>query len=175
MSLRRNPRKQREWETRSRAAALERSRDRTQGSTPERTPRPSDRPISRPEGPLSPLAWRREVWELDEGRCVNCGEEVPRDGSMWVWNAHHPVEKQKLPPELRWDPENGVVLCRGCHEGHHDGTTFAVLGQRLPARCRRFAARLGAWAVDVLDRAHPTTTDGGQHGEGRGEAREGAG
>jgi 5-methylcytosine-specific restriction endonuclease McrA len=103
---------------------------------------------------MAPGAWREEVWRLDRGRCVNCGKAVPLDGDMWSWNAHHPVEKQKLPPSLRWDPRNGVVTCRRCHERH---TTAAarIPGSRLPGRCWDFARELGGGWSDVLDRAHP--------------------
>jgi hypothetical protein len=64
------------------------------------------------------------------------------------------VEKQKLPPELRFDPRNGVVLVRPEHERHT--ARFAVVPfEALPESCMLFARELGDWAVAALLREHP--------------------
>lgn len=124
--------------------------------TPAKGSNSSDRPKRPlvPVGPLSPREWRRAVWELDGGRCVMCGERVPRDASSWVWNAHHPIEKQKLPPEKKYDPRNGVVACFRCHERHTNAFRRIPMN-KLPGRCREFAATLGERGLFLLESAHP--------------------
>ena len=107
------------------------------------------------EGPLDPFAWRMAVWVACEGRCVMTGAAVPRDADLWVWQAHHPVPKFRLPPELRYDPRNGVVLTKRAHEQHTLAFRRVPLGC-LPSACHEFAAQVGPWAVAALEREHPS-------------------
>lgn len=164
--MKRDPDKLRAWRQRSAAkaaasaagkprAALKRSSGLTGGKPRAKAADSSDRPKAPPVGPMRPGAWREAVWHLDEGKCVGCGKSVPLEADRWVWQAHHPIEKQKLPPGRKYDPRNGVVTCRRCHE-RHTTWTAVIDGSKLPARCFEFAAELGTWAEDVLDRAHPT-------------------
>lgn len=169
--MRRDPEKLRAWQERSRAkaaenaqgrprAALKRSSGLARGKTPPKPRKAGERPVARePVGPLRPGEWRDAVWELDGGRCVACGRVVPKDADRWVWQAHHPLPKQKLPAGQRYDPRNGVVLCTRDHE-RHETRTAVIAGTKLPARVREFAAELGDWAVDALDRAHPIPAAG---------------
>lgn len=116
-------------------------------------------------GPLSPAEWRVAVWTLDLGRCVGCGREVPRDADRWTWQAHHPIPKQKLPPGKKYDPRNGVTLCRRCHE-RHESVTHRIPGYRLPERAWSFARECGFWAEDVLNRLHPGGPGDGDQSRG---------
>jgi hypothetical protein len=88
------------------------------------------------------------------------GVPVPRDADLWVWQAHHPVPKHRLPPEGRYDSRNGVVLTKRAHEQHTLGFRRVPL-ERLPASCREFAAQIGPWAFDALVREHPPTSRAG--------------
>lgn len=55
--------------------------------------------------------WRLQVLEKDHRTCRRCGTtEFPE--------AHH-VEAWSQEPDLRYDPENGAVLCYECHKLYH--------------------------------------------------------
>lgn len=53
--------------------------------------------------------WRYDVMSRDGWMCVHCG-----DGSGGNLQAHHRKEWAEY-PELRYDVNNGITLCRACH------------------------------------------------------------
>lgn len=64
--------------------------------------------------------WYREVLKRD-GKCSFCGR--PDD-----LIAHHIHEFAKY-PELRYEPENGMALCRDCHyDIHYVGIELPLSG-----------------------------------------------
>lgn len=153
-----DPEKVREFMQRGRATRLTRSDVLRQGRARPKASRPADGVILA-EGDTAPSRWRCTVLLWDNGRCVNCGAgPFFADQDRWTWQAHHPVHKQILAEARKWDPRNGVTLCRRCHERHESWTERIPLA-KLPARCVEFATELGAAVVSVLERAHPT--DGG--------------
>jgi len=68
-------------------------------------------------------AWRIAVLERDEYKCQHCEKTGGR------LHAHH-IKRFKPHPELRYDVDNGITLCRQCHEDLHiakvDGKPFIV-------------------------------------------------
>jgi len=66
--------------------------------------------------------WREEVFRLDEGLCIYCGEKAE--------HCHH-IEPQKLQPGLALDPANGISVCKECHYkyGHKDECSTGNLAQ----------------------------------------------
>jgi hypothetical protein len=138
------------------AASLSRSTGLSRGKPLRKVPKPSDRPESPPG--MTAAQWRYAVWKLDDGYCVGCGAGPfgPTEDS-WAWHAHHCLPKGVLRArgfkDRVWDPRNGVLLCKDCHEGHHG--IRPVPAERLPERARTFASELGTWASDVLVRQHP--------------------
>ena len=54
--------------------------------------------------------WRAKVIRRDK-RCVICGAIKERQ-------AHH-INHATYYQDLRFDPENGVTLCRACHTDFH--------------------------------------------------------
>jgi 5-methylcytosine-specific restriction endonuclease McrA len=58
--------------------------------------------------------WRTAVYERDHYTCQNCGMV---GGTL---NAHH-IRKFSEYPELRFDINNGVTLCKECHKLAHKG------------------------------------------------------
>lgn len=66
------------------------------------------------------MTWAEKVKQRDGMKCVVCGS------SNWL-QAHH-VKPTFLYPESRNDVNNGVTLCKGCHQRQHGGN-FA--GYRL--------------------------------------------
>lgn len=58
-------------------------------------------------------AWRDAVYDRDKYTCQHCG-----DSSGGNLQAHH-VKAFADYPELRFNVDNGVTLCRDCHERVH--------------------------------------------------------
>lgn len=58
-------------------------------------------------------AWRKAVFERDNYSCFNCGE---RGVDL---NAHHIYSYARY-PELRTRLENGITLCKECHNQFHE-------------------------------------------------------
>ncbi len=58
---------------------------------------------------------RRIVFARDGYRCARCHEV--RYGARTM-HLHH-VKRWATHPELRFDPNNLIVLCRDCHHGEH--------------------------------------------------------
>ena len=61
------------------------------------------------------MTWSEKV-KMRDGKCVNCG-------STAHLQAHH-IKPTFLYPEFRNDIDNGVTLCKGCHQRQH-GNNFA--------------------------------------------------
>ena len=57
-------------------------------------------------------SWRKQVLSRDNYICQHCG-------SNKELHAHHIIEWAKS-KELRYDINNGLTLCRNCHEKHHN-------------------------------------------------------
>jgi 5-methylcytosine-specific restriction endonuclease McrA len=61
--------------------------------------------------------WRLAVFERDGYKCQNCGAQGG-DGTDVKLHAHH-VKEFAHYPELRFEVDNGLTLCRTCHYGTH--------------------------------------------------------
>lgn len=57
--------------------------------------------------------WRYDVFARDAFTCRHCGDD--RGGNLV---AHH-VKSFASFPDLRLDVDNGLTLCRSCHDAHH--------------------------------------------------------
>jgi len=55
-------------------------------------------------------AWRFAVYKRDSWHCQECGKHCERKNIV----AHH-IKSFKDYPELRYDINNGITLCRKCH------------------------------------------------------------
>jgi len=60
--------------------------------------------------------WRAAVLTRDGNRCQNCNWTEPH------MHVHH-IKSYAYHPELRYDVDNGVTLCRECHEREHMAKT----------------------------------------------------
>ncbi len=87
----------------------------------------------------------RAVLRRDSYRCRRCLDRPPSPfqqlaagTDLQVLDAHHVIPKRYLSGPDRWDPDNGVCLCRW-HHAHHE-----VAHDRLPRRLLRPEAV--AWA-----------------------------
>lgn len=70
---------------------------------------------------------------------------------MSGWQMTHD-EKEGLRVRLLFNPENGVALCRDCHEAHECGAE-RVPRALVPGSAVRFAAQLGLGYL--IDRLYP--------------------
>lgn len=66
------------------------------------------------KGRISPKykEWRRKVFERDFYTCAICGKV---GGEL---NAHH-IKPYAYYPELRYEVNNGITLCKNCHKKVH--------------------------------------------------------
>ncbi|WP_373561663.1 HNH endonuclease [Bacillus sp. AFS073361] len=57
--------------------------------------------------------WRKEVYEKDSYTCQHC---LDKTGGNLV--AHHLYSWNRY-PNLRFDVNNGITLCKDCHKDFH--------------------------------------------------------
>lgn len=57
------------------------------------------------------MRWHEKVKQRDGMKCVVCG----RTDDI---QAHH-IKPIFLYPEYKWDVDNGITLCKGCHQKQH--------------------------------------------------------
>lgn len=67
--------------------------------------------LSRKNRTYKHQAWATMVKEKDKNKCINCG-------SFENLEAHH-IKSVKDFPELQYDVNNGITLCKLCHTNHH--------------------------------------------------------
>lgn len=79
------------------------------------------------------IKWADHVRRRDHFTCVICG----RKGV--AVNAHHLNAWASFPDE-RYDVENGVTLCRTCHESFHD---IFGKGKNTVAQFKQFESIMG--------------------------------
>lgn len=72
------------------------------------------------------IQWRENVYKRDNYTCQQCGET----GKI---QAHH-IKEWKDHKELRYDVDNGITLCRTCHENIH-GASIPRVAKRFPPHC----------------------------------------
>ena len=126
-------------------------------------------------------AFYRDTLRLDGGKCIGATIPFTDHRCTGSLRAHHAVKQQWLRTYVRtlepdvnggwtedriseflWDPANGVTVCDGLHDAHHDGTDFKVPAWWLPGRVIDFAE---AYRIKhILHREHPSHTDGGFSG-----------
>jgi 5-methylcytosine-specific restriction endonuclease McrA len=61
--------------------------------------------------------WRDAVFTRDDYCCQDCGA-CNGHGRKVTLNAHHVKEWAKF-PKMRFEVDNGVTLCKTCHENRH--------------------------------------------------------
>jgi len=59
------------------------------------------------------ITWSDKVKQRDEHKCVICGRTD-------CLQAHH-IKPAFLYPECRYDVDNGITLCKSCHQNQHGG------------------------------------------------------
>lgn len=64
-------------------------------------------------------AWRKSVFERDGYTCKKCGIKSSKGNSVYL-NAHH-LRPFALFPEQRFAIDNGVTLCKPCHDKEPKG------------------------------------------------------
>jgi len=58
--------------------------------------------------------WREAIFERDDWTCKNC-KKRSKAGSYLRIEAHH-KKPFKTYPKMRFDVENGITLCKQCHD-----------------------------------------------------------
>lgn len=119
------------------------------------------RPKSRPkEGPLTPLEWKRRVFDQQRVRrggpalCAVTGEPL----DFTVDDAHHVLDKRLLRARglhaVVWDPRNGMFIKANIHLGQTNGLRRITRDKISPAAWA-FARERGEWAVQRLEADYP--------------------
>ena len=105
-------------------------------------------------GRLEYRIWRETVFKRDGHRCLFCSS------SSGTLQAHH-IRQWINHPDLRYEPDNGVTLCRPCHESidgkedHYADRFLAYVTTRAPVYL----------TDDELDRLRPFITTCSQCGK----------
>jgi len=63
-------------------------------------------------GRIEYIRWREMILARDNWTCQNCGK---RSGKEFVYLVSHHIKSWIEYPELRYDINNGIILCRECH------------------------------------------------------------
>ena len=58
--------------------------------------------------------WRKQVYERDNYVCQECGCKSNKEEYVYL-EAHH-IKPFATFPELRFDIDNGITLCKKCHD-----------------------------------------------------------
>lgn len=65
-------------------------------------------------------AWRELVFNRDNHACQDCGAKSKKGLAVYL-HAHH-ISPFSTHPELRFDIDNGITLCKKCHyKAHSNG------------------------------------------------------
>lgn len=59
------------------------------------------------------LDWRKSVFQRDNYVCASCKSRNGNGKTIWL-EAHH-IKKFQDYPELRYEINNGITLCKECH------------------------------------------------------------
>ena len=86
---------------------------------------------SKSKGKARYMAWRKMVFELNKaksgsGKWYVCEKCNKRRKTTKVLHAHHIKSWDKFPDD-RYDRNNGVVLCKYCHDKFHKKYKFEAL------------------------------------------------
>jgi len=61
--------------------------------------------------------WRLKVFIRDEYTCQDCGKKSGNGYKVYL-QAHH-LKSFSEYPDLRYEVDNGITLCKDCHRGRH--------------------------------------------------------
>ena len=83
------------------------------------------------KGQIRYKTWRKNVFELNKRKvglskyyvCIKCNKKRK---TTRVLHAHHIYSWKKF-PKLRYERQNGVVMCIKCHNGFHRKYKFDAL------------------------------------------------
>lgn len=70
-----------------------------------------------------------KLWSKREHRCENCGEWLGKEPLSHMFD--HTLEKSKY-PELKYEEDNIMFLCLGCH----DNKTRGFMSEKITERIR---------------------------------------
>lgn len=84
---------------------------------PKPQPRLKDRIEKRLELDRKIAALKSAVWKRDGSRCRYCRRRVRRTWELVPERGEvHHVKPRSVAPDLKYDPENCVLLCVGCDQ-----------------------------------------------------------
>jgi 5-methylcytosine-specific restriction endonuclease McrA len=63
--------------------------------------------------------WRKDVFRRDDYTCQECGIRNQKGLGVTVRLEAHHIKSWKEYPELRYDINNGITLCKSCHRELH--------------------------------------------------------
>lgn len=74
------------------------------------------------------VKWREAVFQRDNYTCQCCGARSSKNNPVFL-NAHH-LDGFAGNPALRFDINNGVTLCYGCHDVRAEGSFHNIYGTK---------------------------------------------
>lgn len=68
--------------------------------------------------------WRKKIFKRDDWTCQKCGSRSGKNKAV-ILHAHH-IKPFALYPDLRFNLENGITLCKKCHNKEPKGREIYV-------------------------------------------------
>ena len=72
------------------------------------------------------VQWRESIFSRDNWTCQECGARS-KSGSIIEIHAHH-IKPFATFPEVRFEIDNGITLCKKCHHKKPKGVSVYVKG-----------------------------------------------
>lgn len=69
--------------------------------------------------------WRKEVFERDDYTCRSCGNRSKSNNYLRI-EAHH-IKPFATFPEVRFNVDNGMTLCKKCHDKEPKGKDIYLI------------------------------------------------
>jgi len=69
--------------------------------------------------------WKQNIFERDNWTCQKCKNRSSKNNNL-ILHAHH-IKPFALFPELRFDINNGITLCKECHNKEPKGRQINAL------------------------------------------------
>ncbi|MBP5462527.1 MAG: HNH endonuclease [Lachnospiraceae bacterium] len=97
------------------------------------------------------ILWRESVFKRDNYTCQCCGARSSKHSPVFL-HAHH-LDGFANNPDLRFDVDNGITLCRDCHDIRVAGSFHNIYGTRNNTK-GQYEEYLTKYRCELKERLH---------------------